>query len=81
MRGRRHRFQRSGLSEFSRRTVGTPHGVQAVDEKMRFSVWTGLAAHRPLGNINRPANAPIGIRPSSVSGSTAARSMSRVAAR
>jgi hypothetical protein len=20
---------------------------------MRFSVWTGLAAHRPLGNINR----------------------------
>lgn len=32
--------------------------VQAVDEKMRFSVWTGLAAHRPLGNINRARNAP-----------------------
>ena len=27
--------------------------VQAVDEEMRFSVWTGLAAHLPLGNINR----------------------------
>lgn len=24
-----------------------------VDETMRFSVWTGLAAHRPLGAINR----------------------------
>jgi catalase len=27
--------------------------VQAVDEEMRFSVWTGIEAHRPLGNINR----------------------------
>ncbi|HUD93685.1 catalase family protein [Sphingobium sp.] len=27
--------------------------VRAVDEDMRFSVWTGLAAHRPLGGINR----------------------------
>lgn len=27
--------------------------VQAVDEEMRFSIWTGLAAHQPLGNINR----------------------------
>ena len=32
--------------------------VQAVDEGMRFSIWTGLAAHRPLGNINRARNAP-----------------------
>lgn len=30
-----------------------PAQVQAVDEGMRFSVWTGLAAHQPLGNINR----------------------------
>ena len=30
-----------------------PAQVQAVDEEMRFSVWTGLAAHQPLGNINR----------------------------
>ena len=27
--------------------------VQAVNEEMHFSIWTGLAAHRPLGNINR----------------------------
>lgn len=32
--------------------------VQKVDEKMRFSVWTGLEAHRPLGNINRARKAP-----------------------
>ena len=32
--------------------------VQAVDEGMRFSVWTGIAAHQPLGNINRARNAP-----------------------
>ena len=35
-----------------------PAKVQAVDEEMRFSVWTGLAAHRPLGNVNRARNAP-----------------------
>jgi hypothetical protein len=27
--------------------------VKRVDDEMRFSVWTGLAAHQPLGNINR----------------------------
>ena len=32
--------------------------VQAVDEEMRFSIWTGLAAHQPLGNINRARKAP-----------------------
>ncbi|GJE57652.1 catalase family protein [Methylobacterium thuringiense] len=32
--------------------------VDAVNERMRFGVWTGLAAHRPLGNINRARNAP-----------------------
>ena len=32
--------------------------VNAVDERMRFGVWTGLAAHRPLGNINRARDAP-----------------------
>ncbi len=30
-----------------------PERVRAVDEAMRFSIWTGLAAHQPLGNINR----------------------------
>jgi hypothetical protein len=27
--------------------------VEAVNETMRLSVWTGLEAHRPLGNVNR----------------------------
>lgn len=27
--------------------------VAEVNERLRFSIWTGLAAHRPLGNINR----------------------------
>ena len=34
-----------------------PAQVQGVDEEMRFSVWTGLAAHQPLGNINRARKA------------------------
>ncbi|EMD83837.1 catalase family protein [Pacificimonas flava] len=32
--------------------------VETVNEQMRFSIWTGLAAHRPLGNINRARRAP-----------------------
>lgn len=44
-------------------TVGTqdswdPARVKQVDEEMRFSIWTGLAAHQPLGNINRARNEP-----------------------
>lgn len=27
--------------------------VKAVEDGMRFSVWTGLAAHQPLGAVNR----------------------------
>ncbi|KQN90062.1 catalase [Sphingomonas sp. Leaf231] len=27
--------------------------VDEVNEHLRFSVWTGIEAHRPLGNINR----------------------------
>jgi catalase len=30
--------------------------VRQIDEGTRFSVWTGLEAHRPLGNINRARN-------------------------
>lgn len=32
--------------------------VQKVDEEMRFSPWIGLAAHQPLGNINRARKEP-----------------------
>ena len=31
--------------------------VQRVDVAMRFSVWTGLVAHQPLGNVNRARKA------------------------
>ena len=27
--------------------------VERVNEQTRFSIWTGIAAHRPLGNVNR----------------------------
>ena len=33
-----------------------PARVQAVDEEMRFSIWTGLVTHQPLGNVNRARN-------------------------
>ncbi|VVS96411.1 Catalase [Sphingomonas sp. EC-HK361] len=36
----------------------SPELVQEVDEEMRFSIWLGLEAHRPLGNINRARKTP-----------------------
>lgn len=36
----------------------SPDQVRRIDEETRFSVWTGIAAHQPLGNINRARNAP-----------------------
>ena len=27
--------------------------VERVNEQTRFSIWTGIAAHQPLGNVNR----------------------------
>lgn len=32
--------------------------VERIDEKTRFSVWTGIVAHQPLGNVNRARNDP-----------------------
>jgi hypothetical protein len=46
-------FQRVATLRVPRQDSWDPARVRAVDEGMRFSVWTGLAAHRPLGNINR----------------------------
>lgn len=31
---------------------------QVMDDVLRFSIWTGLAAHQPLGQVNRARNAP-----------------------
>jgi hypothetical protein len=30
-----------------------PTLVETVNETMRFSPWTGMNAHRPLGDVNR----------------------------
>jgi len=46
-------FQRVGVVMAPHQDSWAKERVQAVDEAMRFSVWTGLEAHRPLGNINR----------------------------
>ena len=27
--------------------------VERIDEAKRFNIWTGLAAHRPVGNTDR----------------------------
>lgn len=51
-------FQRVGLITVRPQDSWNATRVQAVDEEMRFSIWTGLAAHKPLGNINRARNAP-----------------------
>ncbi|KQT84856.1 catalase [Methylobacterium sp. Leaf465] len=51
-------FRRVGLITVRPQDSWDPSRVQAVDEGMRFSIWTGLAAHQPLGNINRARNAP-----------------------
>lgn len=46
-------FQRVASITATPQDSWSPQMVQAVDEEMRFNVWTGLAAHQPLGNINR----------------------------
>jgi len=51
-------FQRVGVITARPQDSWDAARVQAVDEAMRFSIWTGLAAHQPLGNINRARNAP-----------------------
>lgn len=51
-------FQRVATIHVRPQDSWCPDVVQAVDEEMRFSVWTGLAAHQPLGNINRARRAP-----------------------
>lgn len=46
-------FQRVGILRVGAQDSWDTQRVEQVNERMRFSVWTGLAAHRPLGNVNR----------------------------
>jgi hypothetical protein len=32
--------------------------VKQINEETRFSIWTGIVAHQPLGNVNRARNEP-----------------------
>ncbi|WP_198665800.1 MULTISPECIES: catalase family protein [unclassified Sphingomonas] len=50
-------FVRVATIRAGRQDSWDPARVEEVDERLRFSVWTGLAAHRPLGNINRARRA------------------------
>ena len=49
-------FQRVGIVRAAAQDSWDKDRVTKVNEEMRFSIWTGLAAHRPLGNINRARN-------------------------
>ncbi len=42
----------------SAQTGWSQDAADLVDEHMRFSVWTGIQAHRPLGAINRARREP-----------------------
>lgn len=46
-------FQRVGIIRANAQDSWQQDRVRDVEDTMRFSVWTGLAAHQPLGNINR----------------------------
>lgn len=46
-------FQRVGILRAAAQDSWAPEMVDEVEDHCRFSVWTGLAAHQPLGNINR----------------------------
>lgn len=46
-------FQRVAVLRVPAQDSWDPAQVRQIDEETRFSIWTGLAAHRPLGNVNR----------------------------
>lgn len=46
-------FQKVAIITVPRQDSWDAERVQAVNEEMHFSIWTGLEAHKPLGNINR----------------------------
>ncbi len=46
-------WQRVGIVRARAQDSWDPALVEEVNERTRFSIWTALAAHRPLGNVNR----------------------------
>ena len=51
-------FHRVGIVRAAAQESWSEDNVRAINEESRFSIWTGLDAHRPLGNINRARNEP-----------------------
>jgi hypothetical protein len=51
-------FHRVGIVRAAAQESWSEDNVRAINEESRFSIWTGLEAHRPLGNINRARNEP-----------------------
>lgn len=51
-------FHKVGTVRVAAQDSWDPTQVQQIDEETRFAVWTGIAAHQPLGNINRARNEP-----------------------
>ena len=51
-------FHRVGIVRATAQESWSEDNVRAINEESRFSIWTGLDAHRPLGNINRARNEP-----------------------
>ncbi len=51
-------FQRVAVIRARPQDSWDPARVAKVNEEMRFSIWTGIDSHRPLGNINRARREP-----------------------
>jgi len=49
-------FQRVAVLRVPAQDSWDPARVRQVDEETRFSIWTGITAHQPLGNVNRARN-------------------------
>jgi putative SOS response-associated peptidase YedK len=49
-------FQTMATIRAARQDSLSDDKFRQINEEMRFSIWTGLTAHRPLGNINRARN-------------------------
>ncbi|MGY2735977.1 catalase [Sphingomonas sp. UYP23] len=46
-------FMRVGTIRAAAQDSWSEAHIQKINEETRFSVWTGITAHQPLGNINR----------------------------
>ena len=46
-------FVRVGTVRVAAQDSWDPARAERIDDQTRFSIWTGIAAHRPLGNVNR----------------------------